>query len=353
MKRFAIIAMAIFAVITLTTGALAAGTGAGSTISNTASASYSIGTIPGYTATSNTDTITVDEIINVVVEHQDSNNIPVEMGDTQAITTFKITNTGNGTENFDLTAASDIALLLDGVTPDNFNPSFNFIYVETNSTNSWQSDDTVYNATNYPDGISIAADGEVIVYLLNDIPSSGLSETNIGLTRLTATSETFGSTGTAGLHSNGGGSDGATDAVAGSTAGIGVDEWFYEITSVQVHINKTHSINDGYSGTSAIPGATITYSLLVTTSGTSYADNVVISDTLDTSLVTYIPGSLKLNGGAPGGVDFTDLSTDSDGGSYNAGVITITFSQITGLSSFNSGDVAIGPQTITFQATIK
>ncbi|SHJ74335.1 conserved repeat domain-containing protein [Desulfatibacillum alkenivorans DSM 16219] len=338
MKRLAIAAMAIFAVITLTTGAWAVGTGAGATISNTASVSWDVG--PGsFTGNSNTDTITVDELINVDVVQTDANNIPVEMGDTLAVTTYTVTNIGNGTEQFNLTALSAIT---DG--DDDFNPSHRFIYLETNGSAGYQATDTQYTG---PAQVELDADEVMTVYLLNDIPSTGLSDGDLGKVRLTAYSDTTGAVASAGDHYAGQGSNGAADAVAGVTAGRDNDEWFYEVVAVQIAVVKASSVDDGYGGSAAIPGAVITYSLAVTATGSGDATNVVLEDSIPAG-TEYVTGSLQLDGGAPAGTDFTDAS-DSDGADYDSGVVTFTLNDITDLDTYNTAD---GTHTFTFQVTI-
>lgn len=338
MKRLAIAAMAIFAVITLTTGAWAVGTGAGETISNTASVSWDVG--PGsFTGNSNTDTITVDELIDVDVEQTDANNIPVEMGDTLAVTTYTVTNIGNGTEQFNLTALSAIT---DG--DDDFDPSHRFIYLETNGSAGYQATDTQYTG---PAQVELDADEVMTVYLLNDIPSAGLGDGDLGKVRLTAYSDTTGAVASAGDHYAGDGSNGAADALAGVTAGRDNDEWFYEVVAVQITVVKASSVDDGYGGSAAIPGAVITYSLAVTATGSGDATNVVIEDSIPAG-TEYVAGSLQLDGGAPAGTDFTDAN-DGDGADYDSGVVTFTLNDIIDLDTYNTAD---GTHTFNFQVTI-
>ncbi len=93
--------------------AYAAGVTAGTTIQNTASATYSNGATTE-TINSNQVDILVDEVLNVAVASQDAGN--VTLSSSGAVLSFKITNSGNGPEAFDLTV--DPAL-----SGDDFDPS--------------------------------------------------------------------------------------------------------------------------------------------------------------------------------------------------------------------------------------
>ncbi len=92
----------------------AVGVAAGTSIDNTAQVTYTVGSVSA-TATSNTTSVTVAEILDVVVTLQ-TPSVPVIAGATQQAMLFRVTNTGNGPENFRLQMASAIG-------GDEFDPS--------------------------------------------------------------------------------------------------------------------------------------------------------------------------------------------------------------------------------------
>ena len=92
----------------------AAGTPAGTNIQNTAQVSYTVGGST-VTATSNTSSVTVAEIVDAVLTIANA-TVPGRPGATAEELVFTLTNTGNGTETFNLTALSA------GIVGDDFDP---------------------------------------------------------------------------------------------------------------------------------------------------------------------------------------------------------------------------------------
>jgi len=83
------------------TGNAFALTPAGTTITNTAAASYTVAGSP-QTAVTSTATFKVAQLVNLTVAWQDSGNIAVAPNDTGKVLTYKVTNTGNATDTFTL-----------------------------------------------------------------------------------------------------------------------------------------------------------------------------------------------------------------------------------------------------------
>ena len=75
------------------------GTAAGTTISNTANATYTVNGAAG-TAQSNTATFVVDRKVNLHVIATPTTATQVNLGQVGAVTTFQVTNTTNGTQDF-------------------------------------------------------------------------------------------------------------------------------------------------------------------------------------------------------------------------------------------------------------
>ena len=306
--------------------AFAAGTAAGTDITNQATANYTVAST-NYTENSNTTTTRVAEILNVDVVWQDAGNVTVIPGDTGRVLTFQVTNTGNGTDDYTLAGLSTLG-------GDDFDPTLVGIYFDTNGNGSYDAGtDAQYIAgTNDP---LIPADGSITVFVLNDIPG-GVVDGNLGNSQFTLTSNTgSGAPGTI----IGGVGEGGTDAVVGTTGGSGSEIGTYEVSSVTVSLVKSVSVADPFGGTEPVPGAVLTYSVVVTVAGSGTALGVVITDPIPAD-TTYNAGTLTLNGGP-----LTDAGGDDAGdvGATTPGTVTVILSDLTAVSP---------AQSITFDMTI-
>jgi uncharacterized repeat protein (TIGR01451 family) len=310
--------------------AWAIGTPAGTDITNTATASYTVSGTP-VSVTSNTDTVTVDELVDVDVTLQNAGPVLVSPGDTDQVLTFLVTNIGNGIETFTLAPLS----VLGG---DDFDPTLVNAVLDTNGNGTYDAGvDTVYAAgVNDPtlDANTVGSES-ITVFVLNDIPL-GPVDGDRGDSQLTATSNTgAGAPGT----SFAGGGDGGTDAIVGPSGGSDVDVGAYLVSTLAVSVVKSAAISDPFGGTAPVPGATVTYSLVVTVAGSGTAESVTITDPIPSN-TTYAAGALTLNG-AP----LTD-GADADAGDFNVtnpGEITVDLGDLTSASP---------AQTITFDVTI-
>lgn len=306
--------------------AWAVGAPAGTVINNTAEVSYSVGAVT-QTATSNVVTVTVAEILDVTVDAQ-TPNVDVDAGETQREMLYRVSNTGNGTETFLLTMTSVIAG--DQFDPVPTTPS---IYFDTDGSGDLSPGDTPYVAgANDP---VLGDDDFVNVLVVNDIPA-GVADGQIGFTRLTAASRT--GTGAAGTVFAGGG-DGGVEAVVGNSGGDGEATSQYEVADITLAVNKSQVVLDQFGGVAPVPGARITYSIVVSVTGSGSADNAVFTDNIPAN-TSYLPGSLQLNA-----VALTD-GADADAGEYTAAApaqVRVALGTLT---------TASGPQTVTFAVII-
>lgn len=305
----------------------AAGTAAGTNIQNTAQVSYTVGSST-VTTSSNTSSVTVAEILDAVLTIA-APTVNVSPGATAEELVFTLTNTGNGTETFNLTALSA------GVVGDDFDPTLASpaIYFDTDSSGDFSGGDVAYNAgVNNP---VLAADGGVRLIVVNNIPNTALNG-NRGRSQLTAAAATgTGAPGTAFV----GGGDGGVDAVAGTTGGDSVLFGEYLVASVQLTAVKSQTIVDQFGGARPLPGARINYQIVVNASGSGNANAAAFSDLVPTN-TTYVAGSLRLNGAA-----LSD-GADADAGTFvsaPAPEVRVTLGNLAGGS---------GPQTIEFAVTI-
>lgn len=305
---------------------VAAGTPAGTAIDNTAVIDYEVSGSP-LSQTSNTHTVTVAELLDVDVTLQ-SGPVAVASPDTARELLFVVTNTGNGTETLSL--ALDSALGGDDFDPIPAVPS---IYFDTDSSGDLSAPDTPYNpGVNDP---NLAADASVDILIVNDIPAA-LADGNIGFSQLSASSTT--GTGAPGDVFPGLG-DGGVDAVVGTSGATDADTGQYVVGDIQFTVAKTATVSDPFGGTQPVPGAQISYQIVLTPTGSATATNSAFGDTIPPN-TTYVPGTITLNS-----VPLTDAA-DADAGEF----ITVPAPEI----AVALGDLtaASGAQTVTFDVTI-
>jgi len=329
MKKTAIALMVVLSIIVSAGVVHGAGTLAGTNISNKATAHYTVGA-NAFSADSNVNTVKVAELIGLTLTWQDAApGVTVSQGQTNRVTTYKLTNIGNGTETFGLTKADA------GVTGDNFDPTVTAVYLDANANGAYDAGtDMLYVAgTNDP---TLGPDVSTTIFLLSSIPGSGLVDGDKGNVQVTAASKT--GTGIAGTVFAGMG-DGGADAVIGSSRGTQTATGTYVVASVVVAVNKTAAVTDQFGGTEPVPGATIRYTITVTVTGAGTAVNMTITDPMPAN-TTYTAGTLKL-----GGVTLTD-GADGDAGDVGgttAGALTVGLGNLTSAS---------GAKVITFDVKI-
>jgi uncharacterized repeat protein (TIGR01451 family) len=303
----------------------AIGTAAGTNITSTATVNYTIGGTPT-SSISNTSSVIVVELVNVTMALQ-SPTISVAAGATNEALLFLVTNTGNALEVFTLSGES--VLVGDDFDPT---PAAPFIYFDSDSSGDLSPADAPYVAgSNDP---ALAADASVAVLLVNDIPA-GLPDGEYGRSELTATSNT--GTGAPGTVLPGLG-QGGVDAVIGMSGGEVAVTGQYLVGDILLSAVKSQAVLDPFGGNQPIPGAAITYQVVVTGTGTGIALGTAFTDPIP-AFTTYVAGSLRLNG-AP----LTD-APDADAGSFVLGPARVAVS----LGDLTS---AAGPQTIDFRVTI-
>ncbi|MDP3905663.1 hypothetical protein [Novosphingobium sp.] len=335
--------------------ALASGTLAGSSITNTVTVNYQVGGI-AQTSTDAGDTFTVDrKVAFVVAESGDTTTTTVSPGQEAAVTTFQITNQSNATLDFALAAAQ----VADGGSgahtgTDSFDTTNVRIHVDTNGNGVYDAGTDLL--VTYLD--ELAPDASMTVFVLADIP---LSLTNGAFSAVTLTATAHGSatavSGTVGtldsiLSETTGANTSGMDTVFADAAGATDAEGDgmhsakddYTVYTASLTITKnSRLISDPVNLTTnpkAIPGATIEYCIVVANaSGSQTATDVAISDPLP-STVSYASGyGIFLNGTVTGG----DCDENgSSGGSFGSDTVSGT------LASVAAGET----KTLRFRATI-
>lgn len=277
-------------------GARAAGALAGTDIQNTAEVSYSVGGVTA-TATSNTVSVRVAEILDVVVTPQ-TPSVAVSAGDTARELLYRVTNTGNGPETFRLVTTSTLG-------GDEFDPTLATpsIYFDTDGSGDLSAADTPYVAgANDP---VLAPDGSVTLLIVNDIPAT-VVDGNRGFARLTADART--GTGAPGTAFAGQGA-GGTDAVVGLSGALASGQSQYLVTSVTVNAVKSQAVVDQFGGSRPLPGARINYTIVVSATGAGSAATAMFTDRIPAN-TSYVPGSLRIN------TTTLSDSADADAGEY-------------------------------------
>ncbi|MEH6756499.1 MAG: hypothetical protein V7676_03185 [Parasphingorhabdus sp.] len=299
----------------------AAGTLAGTDIVNIAQASYD-GPSGPITVDSNPVTIKVDELLDVSVVSGNPGDVSASPSATSQVLTYQVTNTGNGTESFTLTADTS-------KTGDDFDATFEQIIIDDGNGVYDPGVDTVYTAgANDP---VLAPDVSVTIFILSTIPDTA-NDAERAEVALSAVANT--GSGNAGDVIVGQG-DGGGDAVVGSTGANAEDSGFFIIQAADVSLVKNAIVVDQFGGAQPVPGATITYQLVATAKGSGTLTNLVIADNIPTD-ATYVDQSITLEGSA-----LTD-EADTDTGAFDGSKIAVALGSVSGGQS----------RTITFQVTI-
>ncbi|MDE2561735.1 MAG: DUF11 domain-containing protein [Sphingomonadales bacterium] len=332
--------------------AFAAGTVAGTTITNTVTVNYKVGGV-SQTAQTASNTVTVDRSVNLTVTS--GATTPVSPGQTGAAIKYTVTNTSNDTLDFALSAAQQAGGTAANGGTDVFDTTNVKIYADTNNNGVY--DPGTDLPITYLD--EVAPDTSRTVFVVSDIP---VAQTNgqvagIILTAQAAAGGTAGSQGTT-LTATSGANTAGIDTVFADGAGAGdsandgkyAAKGDYTVSAPVLTITKVSTlINDPVNGTTnpkAIPGATIEYCIVVANAaGAATAQSLAVSDALPAT-VSYVSGfGILLNGSASGTAPSYTCSGGTAGGTYDTPTTTV---------SGTLADLAAGStETLRFRATIK
>jgi uncharacterized repeat protein (TIGR01451 family) len=334
----------------------AAGTPAGTVISNVATVNYSLSGNVQPPLSNVPTTFRVDELIQPVLTWQDAAPVAVDVTGTNDALTFLLTNSGNGPEAFSLSRTNGPAPLPAGnYTP--LNGTVGSIYLESGLQAGFQASgpnaDTAYvPGTNDP---NLAPDAGQILYVISNTPNVAANiHGDVLLAAASLTAGAAGSapgTGLAGLGQGGGFAVvGTSRAQAGATGS-------YLTNGMNLAVNKTvASVLDPKGSDVLMPGAMITYQIEVKLTGTGAAANLVIADPLPAN-TTYVPNSITVacvqgtftGTGACTGITIpqpaaakTDTNADADSAQLAANTVSVSLGNV----------AAPANVVITFRATI-
>jgi hypothetical protein len=338
--------------------AQAAGTASGTSITNTATVVYSVGSVTQpAVSTGPTGTFVVDTKVNLTVQRVDAARVTSIPSGTHYLT-YRVVNNGNNTQDF---ALQTIATADPFGGTDNFDANNVQVFVDSNG-------DGLYTAATdtmtFIDGL--VSDATSTVFIVANMPGTQATG-DIAAYGLLATTHDAGSAGALGaltVQTAGAGTLTGVDVVFADAANADVtgdavrdgeasDRSAFIIQTASISVVKSAATySDPFNGTTnpkAIPGAIMTYTIIVTNAaGGANATNVVITDNLTGSPVTFATqfGDGTNNCSAGEGIVVNGLcnsnTADADNGNFAGNTVTVN-----GLT-INAGNSA----TIKFQVVV-
>lgn len=279
--------------------ALALGTAANTSIANKATINYSVGgnaqtpiesspggnTTPGVGAGVNT-TFVVDDKIDLTVTELSGAGTVVNPGQTNQVTGFRVSNTGNAPHAFALAAANNAGGSVFG-NADTTDVSNLRVIVDSNANGTFEAADLTANINNIN---SLAADANTVVFVVADVPVT-TANGQFANVRLTASAAVNNTPGTLVVQTAGGDTAGV-DFVFADGAGAGdivrdgknsADDQ-YAVQSARLTVTKASAVvSDPFNllvNPKAIPGAVVEYTVTVANTGTQNATGVTLLDPL-------------------------------------------------------------------------
>ncbi|RDC59709.1 hypothetical protein HME9302_00901 [Alteripontixanthobacter maritimus] len=340
-------AVSAFALIGLSTPAMAEGTQAGQTITNTVTVNYNVGGV-AQTAETASDTFTVDRRVNFTVVETGNGATSVSPGSSESYVTFEVTNLSNAALDFSLDVAQDGADDFNIRQPGTLNDGFQ-LYLDNPLAGTVGEFDAADTLITFLD--EIPEDETVTVFVVGDIPGGTVTGNTANVT-LTGTAAEAGTTGVLGADvvANTGDADdpNAVDTVFADTGNDGIesDTDTFVVSAAALTVSKTSRvISDPVSGVTnpkAIPGAVVEYCINVengagsaTATGIQVTDVLVANLTFDNTFGVFVDATADVNNVCSGG---------TDSGTYTAGTRTVAGT----LSDIAAG----GSQAFYFRAII-
>lgn len=358
--------LALLALLAMLAGpvAHAAGTAAGTTITNKATLSYSVGNVNqasiGSSPTGNTSgtgsntSFVVDNKVNLSVTTSDSAPVSAIPGQTAVTTTFVVSNTGNNTQDFALSIAN-LTSGTQSIFGSNLTDNFDVVAASCSIQVGGVAQTYIPN---------LAPDASQTVKVVCPIPTGQLNGDIAGLS-MTAEAKVAGTNGATALTQSATNDPNVVDIVFADGAGsddAARDAKFsarsaYKVVTAALSVQKTFaSVCDPMNGSTNpanIPGGYVQYIIAITNNGNASATLTQITDTLNANL-TFDPDFIS---GAGAGTNcaagvspasatgkgfkivdaarttagaaypkFLTSAADGDGATFAGGTVTIDFS---------------------------
>ncbi len=325
----------------LVSPALAAGTPAGTVITNEVTVQYAVNGITQDDETAS-DQVTVDRKVDLVVARTDNSATVVTPGAVSQAVSFTVENTSNATLDFALLASQRTSGASAGISgTDSFDAEAPFTFFVDDGNGVFDGGD---NGVTHLEALS--PDLPVTVHLVATRIPTGIANNAIAGVVLTATARennngtavgsalTEASTNTAGVDTIFADGAGATDS-SRDAAFSAIDD--YTVFTATITAAKTSRIVSGSFGTgAAIPGSVIEYCIAISNAaGAATATGITISDPLPAEVTFDAAYGVKV-----GGPDCDTPGTDNGGES--GGTVSGTIASLPGGTT----------RTLIFQATI-
>jgi uncharacterized repeat protein (TIGR01451 family) len=297
-RNAALVATAL--IFAVANNAMADGTPSGTSVGNIATINYSVdGTAQpevGSTEAGNTSgpgaetTFLVGTTINLTLIETNTNFTSVAAGSLQQATSFTLTNLGNDSQGYNLTAAN--SSLAAFTQSDAFDVGTFAYYIDDNNDGLLDANDIPITSVD-----SLAPDASIDLLVTATIPVSELdtAQSTISLTAVTTTNNTtvavvetvgaYDSTVIQIVFSDPLTTANGTDPgqTEGDASAVALDA--YRVLTAALTVSKTTAVySDPANGTvnpKAIPGAIITYTITIVNNGSGTATGISITDIVD------------------------------------------------------------------------
>jgi uncharacterized repeat protein (TIGR01451 family) len=297
-RNAALVATAL--IFAVANNAMADGTPSGTSVGNIATINYSVdGTAQpevGSTEAGNTSgpgaetTFLVGTTINLTLIETNTNFTSVAAGSLQQATSFTLTNLGNDSQGYNLTAAN--SSLAAFTQSDAFDVGTFAYYIDDNNDGLLDANDILITSVD-----SLAPDASIDLLVTATIPVSELdtAQSTISLTAVTTTNNTtvavvetvgaYDSTVIQIVFSDPLTTANGTDPgqTEGDASAVALDA--YRVLTAALTVSKTTAVySDPANGTvnpKAIPGAIITYTITIVNNGSGTATGISITDIVD------------------------------------------------------------------------
>jgi uncharacterized repeat protein (TIGR01451 family) len=315
-KRVGLACVALGA-IAVSQQSLAAGTAAGTAITNTATVNYQVGGVSQTAIDSNNASFVVDNKVNLIVTRLDTAAIEVSPSGTNYVTTFFVFNTGNksqgyvfngslagtgdantgsgtinpfGAPNDTLTmlntrtfvSAVDCTIAPNGTTPTSSTPTFNPVNDTAVVVDTLAADDCAY--------VFVVADADTLAL--------GFANGLVSVVSLSAEARVAGTNAATTITDNTNDADTAAEQNVFADPGNNATEAAtsaYVVASATLAVAKSTAVISDPINTApnfkAIPGALLEYTIQLTNTGGVNATGVTITDLLPSNGITYTTAS--------------------------------------------------------------
>ena len=332
-------------------------TPAGTPINNRATVNYSVGglvqapiessptgnTTPGAGAGANTSFL-VDNMINLTVTEVSGNNTVVTPGMANGVLAYRVTNTGNSPEGYQLTVAELVGTILFFNTDNaNFGLANLVVRVDEDPSAGNGTGNGTYDGTESATAIDrLNPSQDIIVFVVAPTVPLTLINNNFANVSLTARAAVPGTTGgTLETASAGANNPTTVEVLFADTNGFDATESAADQFAVQtagLTITKVQSVlDDGFGSVSprAIPGATVAYVTTILNTGTIAAQAVSFSDAIPAN-TSFFADQYSATGDveiAPSAGPVTTCNADpadadADGCALTAGTLSVSAAKL-------------------------